>query len=111
MENRNYKNGKIDCIKNYITDDVYVGSTTQPLSKRMDKHRAKFRQVKYKNNQLYKKMNDIGLEHFYIQLIEKCECNDVEELRAVEKDWIKKIGNLNVRVDGRTKAEYYIDKK
>ena len=111
MENRNYKNGKIYCIKNYITDDVYVGSTTQPLSKRMDKHRAKFRQAKYKNNQLYKIMNDIGLEHFYIQLIEKCECNDVEELRAVEKDWIKNIGNLNVRVDGRTKSEYYIDKK
>lgn len=38
-------------------------------------------------------------------------CNDIEELRAVEKSWIRKMGNLNIRVDGRTKEEYYIDKK
>ena len=35
----NYKNDKIYQILNSITDDMYVGATTQPLSKRMVKHR------------------------------------------------------------------------
>ena len=30
---RNYQNGKIYCIRNYINDEIYVGSTTQALSK------------------------------------------------------------------------------
>ena len=77
----------------------------------MENHRASFRMKRYKNNLLYQKIDEIGLDHFYIELIEKCGCNDIEELRAVEKNWIRKIGNLNVRVDGRTKEEYYIDKK
>ena len=40
---RNYQNGKIYCIRNTIDDDVYVGSTTQALSQRMEKHRSDFR--------------------------------------------------------------------
>ena len=36
---KDYKNGKIYCIRNNINDDIYVGSTTQPLSKRMAWHR------------------------------------------------------------------------
>ena len=35
-----YKNGHIYKIFNDITNDVYVGSTTQPLSKRIAKHRG-----------------------------------------------------------------------
>ena len=41
---KDYKNGKIYCIRNNIDDDLYVGSTTQPLCKRMAKHREATRQ-------------------------------------------------------------------
>ena len=34
-----YKNGKIYSIRNSIDDDVYIGSTTQPLSKRFFWHK------------------------------------------------------------------------
>ena len=37
---RGYSNGKIYCIRNTITDDIYIGSTTQPLCKRMAYHRS-----------------------------------------------------------------------
>ena len=40
MASRDYKNGKIYCIRNTLDDNIYVGSTTQPLSKRMVKHRC-----------------------------------------------------------------------
>ena len=35
---------------------------------------------KKSNYKLYKKMKEIGKEHFYIELIEKYECNSKEEL-------------------------------
>ena len=33
---RSYSNGRIYCIRNSINDDIYVGSSCQPLSKRME---------------------------------------------------------------------------
>ena len=80
-KSRNYQNGKIYCIKNNITSDIFVGSTTQALSKRMAKHRASLNCQKCWNYKLYQTMREIGREHSYIELIEKYECNDVEELR------------------------------
>ena len=35
-----YNDGKIYAIRNDITDDIYIGSTTMALSKRMVKHRC-----------------------------------------------------------------------
>ena len=35
-----YENAKIYLIGNTLDDDIYVGSATQPLSKRMVKHRC-----------------------------------------------------------------------
>ena len=106
---RNYQNGKIYCIKNYITPDIYVGSTTQALSKRMEKHRASMNCEKRGNGRLYQKMRELGMENFYISLLEKYACNDIEELRAKEGEWITKVGNLNVRIAGRTPEQYRRD--
>jgi hypothetical protein len=36
---KDYQNGKIYCIRSHKTDLIYVGSTCQPLSKRLGKHR------------------------------------------------------------------------
>ena len=40
----------------------------------MEKHGASYTLQKYKGNLLYKKIDEIGLEHFYIELVEKCVC-------------------------------------
>jgi hypothetical protein len=45
----NYNNGKIYCIKSYETEDIYIGSTTQKLCKRMGSHRRSYKA--YKNNE------------------------------------------------------------
>ena len=66
---RSYSNGRIYCIRNSINDDIYVGSSCQPLSKRMEKHRYDVRNDKKNNCSLYKKMNELGVENFYIELI------------------------------------------
>ena len=53
---KDYKNGKIYCIRNNINDDIYVGSTTQPLSKRMAQHREDAKRENRKRMNLYLKL-------------------------------------------------------
>ena len=108
--NRKYENAKIYLIRNSFDDDIYVGSTTQSLSQRMEKHRSDAKSLGRKSNiKLYQKMKELGLENFYIELLEKCPCNDIEELRAKEGEWIRKIATLNAQVAGRTEEQYRRD--
>ena len=107
INNMTYKNGKIYCIRNIIDDDIYVGSTTQLLCKRMAEHRNKMKATpQYK---LYMKMVDVGLDKFYIELIENYPCDNREELRKREGFYIREMGTLNNCIAGRTKTEYFIE--
>ena len=106
---RNYQNGKIYCIRNYVSPDIYVGSTIQALSKRMEKHRASMNCEKRGKGFLYQKMRELGVENFYIELIEYHSCNTKEELLKKEGEWIRKKGTLNQLVAGRTPEQYRKD--
>ena len=108
-----YKNSKIYKILNDINDEVYVGSTTQSLSKRMAKHRGDMntkRSLKFKFK-LYDLMRELGSEYFYVELIEEYPCDNVEQLRAREGVFIRQMATLNKRIEGRTKKEYTTDTK
>ena len=80
-----YKNGKIYKILNTIDDDCYVGSTCQPLSKRMAKHRESMHNTVKKDRKLYAKMHELGVDNFYIELIEEFPCENIEQLRKRER--------------------------
>ena len=54
-------------------------------------------------------MKELGVDNFYITLVEKYPCNDIEELRAKEGEWILKIGTLNQVVAGRKPEQYRKD--
>ena len=105
MTSKDYKNGKIYCIRNTIDDNIYVGSTCQPISKRMAKHRVDMKGYK-KDRKLYSKMNELGVDNFYIELIEECPCDNLEQLRRREGHFIRELGTLNHAISGRTKAEW-----
>ena len=77
MASKDFKNGRIYCIRNTIDDDIYVGSTCQPISKRMAKHRIDMKGYK-KDRKLYSKMNELGIDNCYIELIEECPCDNLE---------------------------------
>ena len=100
-----YSKGKIYKILNNIDDEVYVGSTIETLGRRMGKHRDAMK--KQQQTKLYEHMNELGVENFYIELIENFPCNDIYELRAREGYFIREIGTLNKRVEGRTTKEYH----
>jgi len=106
-----YKNGRIYKILNYIDDDIYVGSTCQPLSKRMAKHRSSINSTTKGHRALYAKMRELGVEQFYIELIEECPCDNKEQLHKREGEFIREFGTLNHVISGRSKKEWTHDNK
>ena len=106
-----YKNAKVYKILNHIDDDVYVGSTCQPLSKRMAQHRQDAVRSLYSKRIVYEKMTRMGFDHFYIELVEECPCDNKEQLRKKEGQYIRDIATLNNNVAGRSKSEYKHDNK
>ena len=75
-----YSKGKIYKILNNIDDEIYIGSTSETLSRRMTRHRSLANTNPY--NKLYKHMIYIGIDKFYIELVENYPCNNKDELRA-----------------------------
>ena len=107
MDNK-YSNGKIYSVRNIIDDDVYIGSTCSSLSQRMVKHRSDSKRLKMR---LYDKMQEIGVDNFYIELVEEHPSDNIEQLRRREGELIRLMGTLNKRIDGRTQSEYYQDNR
>ncbi len=97
----NFANGKIYCIRSHQTEQIYVGSTTQPLSVRFGEH---------------KRMNCSSreiLQHSdaYIELLENYACSDKNELNRREGHFIRTMLCVNKQIPGRTQVEYRDDNK
>ena len=104
-----YSKAKVYCIRNYNDSDIYVGSTCQPLSKRMADHRTAMNHKRDFNITLYVKVREQGANNFYIELLEDYPCQNKEQLGAKEGEYIRKISTLNKRIEGRTIKEWRED--
>jgi len=98
----NYKNSKIYKIINDVNNKFYIGSTTQPLYKRINEHRQK-------HNCMSKNLG-VNLKECSIILIENFECNNREELLRKEREYIEKYRQekkeiVNEKIPIRTKEE------
>jgi len=103
----NYQDGKIYTIRCRSDNElIYVGSTTQTLSRRMTTHRANSKITP--NTKLYSKVNGNWAD-WYIELYEECPCTNKEILLKREGAIIREIGILNKEIAGRTSKEYYKD--
>jgi hypothetical protein len=98
----NYQNGKIYSIRSRSCADlVYVGSTTQSLSKRFGKHKTA------SNPTSSKQIINIG--DAYIELIEEYACDNKMQLERREGQIMRTMDCVNTRIEGRTDAEYRQD--
>ena len=104
-----YASGKIYQILNTETDDIYVGSTCMDLSDRLKFHKTAY--PTKLGRKLYKLMDLIGAELFYIELVENFPCETKDELRKQEGHHIRLLGTLNMCVAGRTNQEYKTENK
>jgi len=100
----NYKNGKIYKLFSYDNDLVYVGSTTQALSERLGKHKCPSNKACSKI--LFENSNNVKIE-----LIENCECDNIEQLHRLEGEYIRRLDCVNKNIPGRTDKEYREDNK
>ena len=99
-----YQRGKIYTVRCYDDDTaIYVGSTIQPLSTRMAKHRSQ-------NSILCEYVNG-NWKNWYIELYEEYPCNNKQLLEKREGEIIRLIGNINKNIAGRTNKEYREDNK
>jgi len=99
----NYKNGKIYKLWSPEGDEIYIGSTIQPLYKRYYHHKII---SDCSSKILFEKYNDVRIE-----LIESCPCDNKEQLNKKEGEYIRNNNCVNRRIAGRTDAEYREDNK
>jgi hypothetical protein len=82
----NYANGKIYKLINSVDSQIYIGSTTQTLSKRKGGHKVSAR--KSVNQRVYAHLNSVGWDNVRIVLIEDVVCERKEQLCMREQHYI-----------------------
>lgn len=98
--------GYIYKISNSINDKVYIGQTLYSIEKRWQEHCYCSKKEKLQHRPLYSAMNKHGIENFYIELLEECDNNLLDER---EKYWINyynsyhKGYNATIGGDGKRK--------
>jgi hypothetical protein len=102
MAQKNYKQGKIYKIEPRIDcdeGDIYIGSTTKErLSQRMTAHRGDYSKwLKGKHTKLtsFDIFEKYGVKNCEIVLLESVEANNLDELLAREKHYIKTLKCVN----------------
>ena len=94
-------------IYQLISDNglVYIGSTTETLSRRLAKHKYYSKQnINITSIKLFE--NDTRV---VIELIEKFPCNDIDELHKREGYWIRTLDCVNKCIAGRSRKEWFED--
>lgn len=84
------KFGRIYIIRNTVNDKVYIGQTKVSLKLRFQNHLSAAR--KGKDYIIGKAIRKYGEEKFYIELLEECT---IEELNEREKYWISYFNSTN----------------
>ena len=79
-----YENGKIYIIRNNVNEMVYIGSTCNPLHKRFYAHKRDMKNKCNMHKPLYKDMALIGVDNYYIELIEEFRCENKMQLNKRE---------------------------
>ena len=108
----NYSDGKIYAIRSYQTDQIYIGSTTQPLSKRFYEHKKSYeRYIKDQKKAYISSFEIFKYDDCYIEIIKACPCKSKEELLREEGILIREMNCVNRKIEGRSNKDYYKENK
>ena len=104
--NDKYKNGKIYKIVDRINGNIYIGSTIQPLNRRLLQHEYDYKlKQKGEINYSVTSFDIIENQNFYIELIENYPCNNRYELELRERFHIDNNICVNKNIPHRTTEE------
>jgi len=85
----NYANGKIYKLVNNVDDEIYVGSTCNPLYKRKYGHKSE--STKHPHLLKSQHFSRLGWENVEIILIENHPCESKQDLLKRERYWIDEL--------------------
>lgn len=105
-----YAKGKIYSIRSHLTDKFYIGSTASPLSKRFYEHKNDNKQfIAGKRKGGCSSFEILNFGDAYIELLEDYPCENKNQLRKREGEFIRANECVNKKIAGRTDAEYRQD--
>ena len=106
-----YDNGKIYVLRSNQTDNIYIGSTTQPLYKRIHQHKKDFNRWKNEKRNYVTSFELMKYDDTYIELLELCPCDSKIELCRREGQLQREMNCVNKEIAGRTQKEWCDDNK
>ena len=98
-----YQKGKIYKLWSPQGNEIYIGSTVQPLYKRLCHHKS---HTDCSSKYLFENYDNVRIE-----LIKEYPCNNKMELNRKEGKYIRENTCLNKYIAGRTQKEYTEDNK
>lgn len=101
-----YNNGKIYKIVCNLTKECYVGSTTQPLSKRLTQHVTEYNRCLLGKSVATSSFPILERGNYDIVLLEEVKCDNKEQLHKEERKHIEANVCVNHNIPTRTKYEY-----
>ena len=107
----NFQLGKIYSIRSHQTDEVYIGSTIETLSRRLSKHKQDYTGYKNEKRRYITSFKILAYPDYYIELVENYPCADKGELTRREGQIIRETDCVNKVIPDRTKAEWRLDNK
>ena len=109
---KDYAQGKIYKIVCNITGKLYIGHTTQNyLSQRLSQHINQYNSYVKNGIRYVSSFKIIARGDYEIILIEKCDCDSVDELKARERHYIETLECVNKNIPLRTDKQYRQDNK
>jgi len=109
MEKNKYNNGKIYKIISEHSDKIYIGSTCESsLSRRLSSHKKAYKRWLAKKTTFVTSFDLLKLGDTSILLLENCNCNNKDELRARERYYIElnKDNIINKQLPTQTQKEW-----
>ncbi len=102
-----YTNCKIYSIRNSINSSTYIRSTWQKLSERTVQHRNDCKRKRQQGMNILHLMFELGVGHFYIELVENFSCNTSDELRKTEGELMRELKpDLSKKIECKTQKEF-----
>lgn len=83
-----YNNSYIYKIYSDLDDNIYIGSTLLNIKCLLTSYKSR---SMYSSTKFFKYMNEKGVDHFFIELLEKYVCGSREELEDRCNYWIDKL--------------------
>jgi hypothetical protein len=106
-----YEIGRIYCLRSYQTDDIYIGSTFNPLHKRFYKHKGHYKLWKEGKKNYITSCELIKYDDCYIELIEEHYNLNKNQLEKIEGEHIRKNKCVNKLIPCRTRKEYRLENR